>query len=61
MRLFHGNMTLEVDLDDDGNTIIISTTTTSIKYNMIGVTQHLASKVTRELAPVLSLCFIQAA
>ena len=32
VRLFHENVTLEVDLDDDGNTIII-------KYN-IGVKQR---------------------
>ena len=34
VRVFHENVTLEVDLDDDGNTIII-------KYN-IGVKQALA-------------------
>ena len=39
VRLFHENVTLEVDLDDDGNTIII-------KYN-IGVKQ--GDKVTRSL------------
>ena len=41
VRLFHENVTLEVDLDDDGNTIII-------KYN-IGVKQG------DTLAPVLFL------
>jgi hypothetical protein len=46
VRLFHENVTLEVDLDDDGNTIII-------KYN-IGVKQG------DTLAPVLFLCYIQA-
>ena len=46
VRVFHENVTLEVDLDDDGNTIII-------KYN-IGVKQG------DTLAPVLFLCYIQA-
>ncbi len=50
VRLFHGNVPLEVDLDDrddsDGNTIIV-------KYN-IGVKQG------DTLAPVLFLCYIQA-
>jgi hypothetical protein len=46
VRLFHENVTLEVDLDDDGNTIIV-------KYN-IGVKQG------DTLAPVLFLCYIQA-
>jgi hypothetical protein len=46
VRLFHENVTLEVDLDDDGNTIII-------KYN-IGVKQG------DTLAPILFLCYIQA-
>ena len=41
VRLFHENVTLEVDLDDDGNTIII-------KYN-IGVKQG------DTLAPVRTL------
>ena len=45
VRLFHENVTLEVDLDDNGNTIII-------KYN-IGVKQG------DTLAPVLFLCYIQ--
>jgi hypothetical protein len=44
--LFHENVTLEVDLDDDGNTIIR-------KYT-IGVKQR------DTLAPVLFLCYIQA-
>jgi hypothetical protein len=48
VRVFHENVTLEVDLDDDGNTIII-------KYD-IGVKQ--GDTVT--LAPVLFLCYIQA-
>ncbi len=43
--MFHENVTLEVDLDDDGNTIII-------KYN-IGVKQG------DTLAPVLFFCYIQ--
>ncbi len=53
MRLFHENVTLEVDLDDDGlgNTIIIRVTG---KYN-IGVKQG------DTLAPALFLCYIQAA
>ncbi len=46
VRLFHETVTLEVDLDDDGNTIII-------KYN-IGVKQG------DTLAPVLFSCYIQA-
>ena len=46
VRVFHENVTLEVDLDDDGNTIII-------KYD-IGVKQG------DTLAPVLFLCYIQA-
>ena len=48
VRVFHENVTLEVDLDDDGNTIII-------KYN-VGVKQG------DTLAPVqvLFLCYIQA-
>ena len=46
MRVFHENVTLEVDLDDDGNSIII-------KYD-IGVKQG------DTLAPVLFLCYIQA-
>ncbi len=45
VRLFHENVTLEVDLDDDGNTIII-------KYD-IGVKQG------DTLAPVLFLCYSQ--
>ena len=45
MRVLHENVTLEVDLDDDGNTIII-------KYD-IGVKQG------GTLAPVLLLCYIQ--
>jgi hypothetical protein len=53
VRLFHENVTLEVDLDDhDGNTI---TRTIIIKYN-IGLKQG------DTLAPVLFLCqcYIQA-
>ncbi len=46
VRVFHENVTLDVDLDDDGNTIII-------KYN-VGVKQG------DTLAPVLFLCYIQA-
>ncbi len=47
VRVFHENVTLEVDLDDDGNTIII-------KYDIdIGVKQG------DTLAPVLFLCYIQ--
>ncbi len=46
VRLFYENVMLEVDLDDDGNTI-------SIKYN-IGVKQGDSH------APVLFLCYIQA-
>ena len=46
VRVFHENVTLEVDLDGDGNTIII-------KYD-IGVKQG------DTLAPVLFLCYIQA-
>jgi hypothetical protein len=46
VRVFYENVTLEVDLDDDGNTIII-------KYD-IGVKQG------DTLAPVLFLCYIQA-
>ncbi len=46
VRLFHENVTLEVDLDDDGNTIII-------KY-IIGFKQG------DTLAQVLFLCYIQA-
>ncbi len=46
VRLFHEKVTLEVDLDDDGSTIII-------KCN-IGVKQG------DTLAPVLFLCYIQA-
>jgi hypothetical protein len=46
VRVFHESATLEVDLDDDGNTIII-------KY-VIGVKQG------DKLAPVLFLCYIQA-
>ena len=48
VRLFHENVTLEVDLDDDGNSIIITG-----KYD-IGVKQG------DTLAPVLFLCYIQA-
>ncbi len=44
VRVFHENVTLEVDLDDDGNSIII-------KYD-IGVKQG------DTLAPVLFLCYI---
>jgi hypothetical protein len=49
VRVFHENVTLEVDLDDDGNMIII-------KYD-VGVKQG------GTLAPVqvLFLCYIQAA
>ncbi len=47
VRVFHENVTLEVDLDDDGNTIIIK--------DDIGVKQG------DTLAPVLFLCYIQAA
>ncbi len=46
VRLFHENVTLDVDLDDDGNTIII-------KYN-IGVKASL-SKMTRSLRSLLVL------
>ena len=49
VRVFHENVTLEVDLDDDGNTIIIKYVTSSI-----GVEQG------DKLAPVLFLCYIQA-
>jgi hypothetical protein len=45
VRLFHENVTLEVDLDDNGKTIII-------KYS-IGVKQG------DTLAPVLFSCYIQ--
>ncbi len=48
MRLFHEpeDVTFEVDLEDDGNTIII------INYTIV--------KQGDELAPVLFLCYIQA-
>ena len=47
VRLFHANVTLEVDLDDDGNTIIITG-----KYNI-------RVKQGGTLARVLFLCCIQ--
>ncbi len=54
MRLFHENVTLEVDLDDDGlgNTIIIKYTT--------GVKQGgtLAPSPSPSPSPVLFLCYI---
>jgi hypothetical protein len=47
VRLFHEDVTFKVDLQDDGNTIII------INYTIV--------KQGDELAPVLFLCYIQAA
>ncbi len=54
-RVFHENVTLEVDLDDDGNTIIIKSLANG--YPNIG-----PSKVTRSLRLELFLpvCYIQA-
>ena len=50
VRVFHENVILEVDLDDDGNTIII-------KYN-IGVKQGGTPAPSPSPSPGLFLCYI---